>query len=98
MHKPIKMSLLRMECAMKKTLILSGLLILLISLVAVAGCGDQDAGTEEATKVAVTHDCAGDCGMTNMTPEQTKEIDGKFYCTGCAKKVEADDPHAGHSH
>jgi len=83
---------------MKKNLILTGLLILLVSLVAVAGCGDKSADTDEAAKTIATHDCEGDWGMMNMTPEQTKEIDGKFYCTGCAKKVAADDAHKGHNH
>jgi len=76
---------------MKKNLILSGLLILLVSLFAVAGCGDKDAGTDDAAKAAdavVLHDCEGDCGMTQMAAEHTKEIDGHFYCTGCALKME----------
>jgi hypothetical protein len=81
-----------MEMTMKKNLILSGLLILLVSLVAVAGCGDKDAATDETAKEAaadavVLHDCEGDCGMTQMAAEHTKEIDGHFYCTGCAKKM-----------
>lgn len=80
---------------MKRNLILAGLIILLVSLVAVTGCSKKD---EKAEAVVVAHDCAGDCGMTNMTPEQTKEVDGKFYCTGCAKKLEKTDAHEGHSH
>ncbi len=80
---------------MKRNLIVAGLLVLMISMVAVAGCGNKD---EKADTVVVAHDCAGDCGMTKMTPEQTKEIDGKFYCTGCAKKLEAEDAHKGHNH
>lgn len=83
---------------MKKKILLTGLFILLVSLVAVAGCGDQDAGTEESAKTIVNHDCEGDCGMTNMKPEHTKEIDGKFYCTGCAKKLADSDEHKGHNH
>ncbi len=84
---------------MKRNLILSGLLILMVSLVAFAGCGEKDAEkVEAAAEVAVTHDCAGGCGMTKMPADKTTEVDGKFYCAGCAKKAEAGDSHEGHSH
>ncbi len=85
---------------MKKMMILLSALILLLSLVSFTGCGDQpadDGATKaDATEVA-THDCDGGCGMTNMPADKTTEIDGKFYCTGCAKHMQEGD-HEGHSH
>jgi hypothetical protein len=36
------------------------------------------------TEVAATHDCAGVCGMTNVPTDHMTEINGKFYCGGCA--------------
>ena len=48
-----------------------------------------------AEGVAV-HDCAGGCGMTNVPEDQLTEIDGKWYCAGCAKKVQ--ESHEGHGH
>jgi hypothetical protein len=44
-----------------------------------------------------THDCEGACGMTSVPEDQLTEIDGKWYCAGCAAKAkEADD--ADHPH
>ncbi len=48
-----------------------------------SGDMSQDA---DAAQVA----CAGGCGM-DMAKSDAKEIDGKFYCAGCAA-------HAGHGH
>ena len=48
-----------------------------------------------AEGVAV-HDCAGGCGMTNVAEDQLTEIDGQWYCAGCAKK--AQESHEGHGH
>jgi hypothetical protein len=42
-----------------------------------------------------THDCAGDCGMTNVPESEMTEIDGKWYCAGCARKAQEDH---GHDH
>jgi hypothetical protein len=54
--------------------------------------------TEAATptEAVAAHDCAGGCGMTNVPEDQLTEIDGKWYCAGCAKK--AADEHEGHGH
>jgi hypothetical protein len=55
----------------------------------------------EAGEQVATHDCAGGCGMTNWPEDQMTEIDGKWYCAGCAKKVQEThdhDGHEGHSH
>jgi hypothetical protein len=40
-----------------------------------------------ATAVA-THDCDGGCGMTAVPEDQLTQIDGKWYCAACAKKVQ----------
>ncbi len=83
-----------------------GLLLLL------AGCGEGDDGAETKTTageatVAETHDCEGACGMTAVPADKLTEVDGKFYCAGCAGKAkaeaageskEAEDEHKGHSH
>ena len=84
---------------MKKIMILLSAMFLLLSLVAFTGCGDKpadDDAAQDATVVA-THDCDGGCGMTDMPADQTTEIDGKFYCAGCAKHIQEGD-HEGHTH
>jgi hypothetical protein len=48
-----------------------------------------DAAAETATEAVAMHDCAGGCGMNDMPADKMTEIDGKFYCAGCAKKVES---------
>ena len=45
---------------------------------------------ETATETVAVHDCAGGCGMTAVPEDKMTEIDGKFYCAGCAKKVQAE--------
>ena len=73
---------------MKKMTILLSVLLLLTALVAFSGCGDKSAedGADKAdATVVATHDCEGGCGMTDMPASKTTEIDGKFYCSGCAK-------------
>ena len=45
---------------------------------------------ETATDAVAVHDCAGGCGMKGMPEDKMTEIDGKFYCAGCAKKVQAE--------
>ena len=42
----------------------------------------------EAEAVAAVHDCAGGCGMKAMPEDKMTEVDGKFYCAGCAKKAQ----------
>ena len=90
---------------MRKMTILMSAMILLLSLVVITGCGDNattdEATTDEAAKsaetVVATHDCDGGCGMTDMPADKTTEIEGKFYCAGCAKHMQ-EDSHEGHSH
>ncbi len=82
--------------------VVSGLLLLLV------GCngGDKEAANppvEESAQVSETHDCDGGCGMTNMPALKTTEIDGKYYCAGCAAKLKAKadeekSGHEGHGH
>ena len=48
-----------------------------------------EAATETATETVAVHDCAGGCGMTGMPEDKMTEIEGKFYCAGCAKKMES---------
>lgn len=83
-----------------------GLMLLLV------GCsgGEETAETpaaETTTEVAETHDCEGACGMTAVPADKLTEVNGKFYCAGCAGKAkaeaeaegeEAHDEHEGHSH
>jgi len=53
---------------------------------------------ETATETAAVHDCAGGCGMTAVPESEMTEIDGKWYCAGCAKKIQEEKEHAGHDH
>lgn len=48
-----------------------------------------ETAAETATETVAMHDCAGGCGMKAMPEDQMTEIDGKFYCGGCAKKMES---------
>lgn len=85
---------------MKKMTVLLSALALMLALVAFAGCGDQpadDAAAKADATVVATHDCDGGCGMTKMPADKTTEIDGKFYCTGCAKHMQEGN-HEGHNH
>jgi len=83
---------------MKKMIILLSALVLLVSLVSFTGCGDKPADDAKAdATVVATHDCDGGCGMTNMPADKTTEIEGKFYCTGCAKHMQEGN-HEGHNH
>ena len=88
---------------MKKLTLLLMATILLISMVAFTGCGDkpaEDAAKDAEAPVVATHDCDGGCGMKAMTADKTTEVDGKFYCAGCAAKVKVEekDGHEGHNH
>ena len=84
------------------------IIALLAVLFMAAGCGGEQAeeqaapaesaATETAAETATTvatHDCDGGCGMKDVAVDKMTEIDGKFYCAGCAKKAEAksDHPH-----
>ena len=79
------------------------IIMALMSLFLVAGCGGDSDTAENAAEKATeevqvaTHDCDGGCGMKDVPKDQLTEIDGKFYCAGCAKKVQEDD-HSGHNH
>ncbi len=84
---------------MKKTVVLLTLVVFVLSLALLAGCGQKTESTDAdqgETQVA-THDCEGDCGMKAMAADQVTEIDGKYYCAGCAAKVQEGD-HADHDH
>lgn len=91
---------------MKKLMLLLTATFLLLSLVAFTGCGDrpaEDAAKDAEAPVVATHDCDGGCGMKAMAADQTTEVDGKFYCAGCAAKAKGDHPeghdsHEGHNH
>ena len=48
-----------------------------------------ETATETATETVAMHDCDGGCGMKAMPEDQMTEIKGKFYCAGCAKKMES---------
>ena len=94
----------------KKNLLLMAMAIGL--LVFVVGCsgGDNEATeatteatTEAATEAVATHDCDGACGMKDVAMDHLTEVDGKFYCAGCAAKAKEeagtkDDSHEGHDH
>jgi PBP1b-binding outer membrane lipoprotein LpoB len=61
-----------------------------------APAATEAAETADSTTAGVAvHDCAGGCGMTNVPEDQLTEIDGKWYCAGCAKKLQEED-HSGH--
>jgi len=49
-----------------------------------------ETAAETATETVAVHDCAGGCGMKAVPEDKMTEIDGKFYCAGCAKKVQAE--------
>jgi len=51
---------------------------------------EHPAAEHLAGEAVAVHDCAGTCGMTNVPEDQLTEIDGKWYCAGCAKKVQAE--------
>jgi anaerobic selenocysteine-containing dehydrogenase len=53
-----------------------------------------ETAAETATETVAAHDCAGGCGMTAVSEDKMTEIDGKWYCAGCAKKAQAE--HEGH--
>ncbi len=87
---------------MKKLMILLSAMFLLMSLVAITGCGGDNAAEETEAIQVVTYDCDGGCGMKDMPANQTVTIEGKFYCAGCADKVKdkGDEAsgHEGHNH
>lgn len=56
-----------------------------------AACAEKKSGET----VTARHDCAGDCGMTDWPEDQMTQIDGKWYCKGCAAEMEGGD---GHDH
>jgi hypothetical protein len=47
-------------------------------------------------EIVAAHDCAGGCGMKDWPEDQLTEIEGKWYCAGCAKKAEAASTEEGH--
>lgn len=83
------------------------LVALLCALPLLAGCGGGEENAEpaeaaaEAVEAVATHDCAGGCGMKAVAEDQMKEVDGEFYCAGCAAKLETEETsedHSGHGH
>lgn len=46
-----------------------------------------ETATEAVTEIVAAHDCAGGCGMHAVPEDQMTEIEGKWYCAGCAKKA-----------
>lgn len=86
-----------------KTLTILSVMILLLAPMAFTGCGQNNDSADQAAESAsqdqvATHDCDGDCGMKDVPMDQLTEIDGKYYCAGCAHKIEAEDDHSGHDH
>ena len=67
-------------------------------------CGHCVPKDQAAQEAVVVHDCAGPCGMVEVPEDQLVEIDGKWYCQGCAKNVQQDEDHDhtdgdhGHDH
>ncbi len=64
-----------------------------------AACAQKKANEE----VIARHDCEGGCGMTDWPEDKMSQIDGKWYCKGCADKMQDDhghdhDDHDGHDH
>ena len=91
----------------KKTILATALVALLTLVPLLAGCGGggEEESAAPADKAATTetvaaHDCAGGCGMTNTPEDQMTEVDGKWYCAGCAAKAteEKEEDHTGHDH
>ena len=96
----------------KGNLVLMALAIGLMLVVVGCSSGDKEAteaateaATESGTEVAETHDCDGPCPMKDVAMDHLTEIDGKFYCAGCAVKAKAEaeagkaeDSHEGHNH
>lgn len=93
-------------------------LVLLVGMAACGG-NEQEATADKAaaeqpasehpvsehpgTEVAEAHDCDGGCGMKAVPMDKLTEINGKYYCAGCAKKAqdeagEGEDSHEGHNH
>ena len=54
-----------------------------------------ETATESAAEAVAVHDCAGGCGMKAVPESQMTEVDGKWYCAGCAKKVPAEGEQEG---
>jgi hypothetical protein len=53
--------------------------------------------TPAAETELAAHDCDGGCGMKDVPMANLTEVDGKYYCAGCAKHAKEDD-HSGHNH
>ena len=56
-------------------------------------CAEKKAG--EA--VTARHDCAGGCGMMDWPEDQMTQIDGQWYCKGCAANLQGGESH-DHDH
>lgn len=82
------------------------MMVMLLGLGLLAGCGGGEAeqaeqaapATEAAADVQVaTHDCDGGCGMTAVPVDKMTVVDGKYYCAGCAAKLETEDQAHDHT-
>jgi hypothetical protein len=85
-----------------RSILATGLIALLMMVPLLTGCGggEEEAATAETPEAAAesvaTHDCAGACGMTAVPEDQLTEIDGKWYCAGCAAKAKEGGADSGH--
>ena len=75
------------------------ILIGMLALTMASCCKDKTESASETPEgvQVVKHDCDGGCGMKDVPVDKMTEIDGKFYCAGCAKSAEKGD-HSGHDH
>ena len=84
--------------------LLTILAVLVAALFLMAACGGGDEATTEAedhspaaetpeaapAEAVAVHDCDGGCGMKAVPEDKMTEVDGKWYCEGCAKKIHAE--------
>lgn len=59
-----------------------------------AACAEKKAGET----VTARHDCAGGCGMKDWPEDQMTQIEGQWYCKGCAANLEGGDADHDHDH
>ncbi len=83
-------------------IVLAAALVLLLAVIGGCGGGQTDEAatppaTGDATQLAETHDCDGGCGMKAVPLDKLTEINGKFYCAGCAAKAKTEES-AEHPH
>lgn len=59
-----------------------------------AACAEKKAGET----VTARHDCAGGCGMKDWPEDQMTQIDGQWYCKGCAAEMQGGEDAHDHDH